>query len=123
MLRRIERLGWLVLGGSTLAAALFSASLALGLGLGGLLALGNFRCMDLYFARVFHRGASARVRWWHHALYAARFLGLMAAVTGAIVWLKASAVGVAAGLSVPLLAISLYGAAAALRGKPASAGI
>jgi len=124
-LKRIERLGWILLGALTLAAAgLLPAGQAWGLGLGGALALGNFRCLDLYVARMFQRGAG-RPRWWHHALYGARFIGLLAAVAAAVVWLKASVVGVAAGLSVPLMAISLHGAAAALRrsGKAASAGI
>lgn len=124
-LKRIERLGWVILAALTLASAgLLPAGQAWGLALGGLLALGNFRCMDLYFARILQKGA-ARPRWWHHALYGARFIGLLAAVAAAVVWLKASVIGVAAGLSVPLMAISLYGAAAALRrsGKAASAGI
>lgn len=124
MLKRIERLGWIILGALTLAAAaLLPAGQAWGLGLGGLLALGNFRCMDLYFARILQGGA-ARSRWWHHALYGARFIGLLTAVAAAVIWLRASVVGVAAGLSVPLMAIALYGAATALRrgAKTAPAG-
>ena len=125
VLKSIERLGWIVLGALTLTSAvLFPAGQAWGLGLGGVLALGNLRCMDLCFARILQRGED-RPRWWHHVLYGARFIGLLAAVAAAVMWLKASVVGLAVGLSVPLMAISLYGACAALRrsGKAASAGI
>ena len=96
MLRRIEGLGWGLLGALIRPAwAFLPASHAWGLGLGGLLAQGNLRWMDLYFARIFRRG-TARPRWWHHALYAARFIGLLGGVAAALAWLKVSALGMVA---------------------------
>jgi len=120
VLRRIEATGWAILCILCLGTlAALPPAHAAGLALGGLLALGNLRLMDLYFARILRR-QGARPRWWHHALYAARFFALLGALAALLAWGRAPVLSVVVGLSVPLMAISLYGARAALRGGAAA---
>lgn len=109
ILRRIEKLSWLVL------AALGAPALALaplpvsgGIILGGIVAIGNFRCMDFYFELVF-RKSLPRPKWWAHALYASRFLGLLGAIGAAFYWGDMNPVGLVIGLSTPIAAITLFG--------------
>ena len=120
VLRKIETLGWTALALLSLgAAAAFSPTHGGALALGGALGLANFRCMDLYFARLFRKGA-ARPNWWVHLIYIARFGATLAALAAALGWLRLPAVGLIVGLSVPILAIVLYAARTLAEGKPAA---
>ena len=105
ILKNIEKSGWVILG-LVSAGAFLSTSLpfAFGVALGGILGLGNFRCVDLYFSRVFRRDGS-KPKWWEHAIYGLRFLILLGAITGLIAWGRLPVVGVVLGLSAPLMGI------------------
>ena len=114
-LRRISNSGWLILAVMSAAGVMAKdVSTGAGVAVGGACALGSFRMMDVYFARIF-RNAAVRARWWHHVLYVLRFFALMGVVALAIGWLRLPVVGVAAGLTIPPLAIFIHGARSALR--------
>ena len=110
-LKKIENTGWLILG--VLGSGSFFFFLSFGhtaaIILGGVAALSNFRCMDIYFSRLFSQN-DPKPKWWVHALYGGRFLALLAALAGGIGWAGLSVVGVAIGFSVPVIAITLFGA-------------
>ena len=105
ILKYIERSGWIILG-LVSTGALLSTSLpfAAGVALGGILSLGNFRCVDLYFSRVFRHGGS-KPKWWEHAIYGLRFLILLGAIVVLIAWGRLPVVSVVLGLSAPLMGI------------------
>lgn len=115
ILRSISNSGWLILAVMSLAGvALRDISTGAGVAIGGACALGSFRMMDVYFARIFQKNIS-RPKWWHHVLYVLRFLALMGVVALAIGWLRLPVVSVVIGLTVPPLAIFIHGARNALR--------
>ena len=119
-LRSIERVGWLILALAAPACLIAGyAGAAAGLAIGGACALGSFRLMDVYFARVFRKGPG-RAGWGHHALYVLRFAALLGAAAAAIGWARLPAAAVAAGLSVPPLAIFIHGARRALGSQGAT---
>jgi hypothetical protein len=112
-LRIIEKSGWVMIGILSTGAFLFvSSSFAAGIALGGILSLLNFRCVELYFVRIFREKKSG-TRWWHHTFYGLRFLFLLGAVAVAISWGQLPVVGMVLGLSAPFLGI-LYFAILAL---------
>ena len=117
ILKTIEKSGWVILGLLT-TGALFSTSVpfAAGIALGGSLALGNFRCVGLYFGRVFRRNSSGP-KWWEHAMYGLRFLILLGAIAGLIAWGKLPVVAVALGLSAPLMGILSFAVMALAKGE------
>ena len=120
VLKKIEKSGWILLGALSMAGLVFaSPAQAVSIAIGGLLGLGNLRGMDLYFARVFGQ-EGPRLRWWHHVVYGARFLVLLAAVGGVIAWGSLPVVGVVVGLSVPLLGIITYAVLALIKGEAAA---
>ncbi len=120
VLKKIEKLGWILLGALSIAGLLFaSPAHAASVTIGGVLGLGNLRGMDLYFARIFGQ-EGPRLRWWHHFIYGARFLVLLAAVGGVIAWGSLPVVGVVVGLSVPLLGIVAYAVLALIKGEAAA---
>ena len=114
-LKEIENTGWLILG--ILGAGSFfflSFGHTAAIALGGVAALLNFRCLDIYFSRLFSQNAPTP-KWWVHALYGGRFLALLAALAGGIGWAGLSVVGVVIGFSVPVIAIILFGAISPFR--------
>ncbi len=114
-LRGIENSGWLILALMSMAGLILKdVSTAGGVAIGGACALGSFRMMDVYFARIFRKNMN-RPKWWHHVLYILRFLALMGIVALAIGWMRLPVVSVVIGLTVPPLAIFVYGAKSALR--------
>ena len=114
-LRSIENSGWLILALMSLAGLILrDVSTALGVATGGACALGSFRMMDVYFARIFQKNVS-RPKWWHHVLYILRFFALMGVVALAIGWAELPVVSVVIGLTIPPLAIFIHGARYALR--------
>ena len=114
-LRSIENSGWLILALMSMAGLILKdVSTAVGLAIGGACALGSFRMMDVYFARIFRKNMN-RPQWWHHVLYILRFFALMGIVALAIGWMRLPVVSVVIGLTVPPLAIFVYGAKSALR--------
>ena len=114
-LRSIENSGWLILALMSMAGLLLGdVSTAVGLAIGGACALGSFRMMDAYFARIFRKNMN-RPQWWHHVLYILRFFALMGIVALAIGWMRLPVVSVVIGLTVPPLAIFVHGAKSALR--------
>lgn len=120
ILKKIEKSGWVVLCALFAGALLMDSILyAAGILVGGALSLGNFRGMDVYFALVF-RTKSPRIKWWHHVLYGARFIALLAAVAVAIGWGHLPVVGIVVGLSAPLAGIISYGAIALINGEAAA---
>lgn len=115
ILRSISNSGWLILAVMSLAGVVLrDVSTGAGVAVGGACALGSFRMMDVYFARLFQKNTS-RPKWWHHVLYVLRFLALMGVVALAIGWLRLPVVSVVIGLTVPPLAIFIHGARNALR--------
>lgn len=109
ILRRIERLGWIILVLLAVPAlALVPLHISGGIVLGGVVAIGNFRCVDFYFGRLFQKD-KPRPGWWVHVLYAVRFIILMGAVAAAFVWGKMHPVGLVLGLSIPIASITLFG--------------
>ena len=99
ILKNIQKSGWAALLAASLGAlAVGSVSYAAAIAIGGAMGLGNFRGMDIYFARVFRR-EGPRIKWWHHVIYGARFIVLLAAVAGALVWGRLPVIGVVIGLS------------------------
>lgn len=115
ILRSISNSGWLILAVMSLAGVVLrDISTGAGVAIGGACALGSFRMMDVYFARIFQKNIS-RPKWWHHVLYVLRFLALMGVVALAIGWLRLPVVSVVIGLTVPPLAIFIHGARNALR--------
>lgn len=96
-----------------------SISYAAGILVGGALSLGNFRGMDVYFSLVF-RTEAPRIKWWHHVLYGARFIALLAAVAMAIGWGHLPVISIVLGLSAPLAGIISYGAFALINGEAAA---
>ena len=77
----IQKFGWVSLLAASLGAmAINTVSFAMAIAIGGVLGLGNFFGADIYFARVFRREGSG-VKWWHHVLYGARFVALLALVS------------------------------------------
>ena len=115
ILRSISNSGWLILAAMSLAGVVLrDVSTGAGVAVGGACALGSFRMMDVYFARLFQKNTS-RPKWWHHVLYVLRFLALMGVVALAIGWLRLPVVSVVIGLTVPPLAIFIHGARNALR--------
>jgi hypothetical protein len=114
-LRSIENSGWLILALMSMAGLILKdVSTAVGLAIGGACALGSFRMMDVYFARIFRKNMN-RPQWWHHVLYILRFFALMGIVALAIGWMRLPVVSVVIGLTVPPLAIFVHGAKSALR--------
>ena len=114
-LRSIENSGWLILALMSMAGLILKdVSTAVGLAIGGACALGSFRMMDVYFARIFRKSMN-RPQWWHHVLYILRFFALMGIVALAIGWMRLPVVSVVIGLTVPPLAIFVHGAKSALR--------
>ena len=114
-LRSIENSGWLILALMSMAGLILGdVSTAVGLAIGGACALGSFRMMDVYFARIFRKNMN-RPQWWHHVLYILRFFALMGIVALAIGWMRLPVVSVVIGLTVPPLAIFVHGAKSALR--------
>ena len=114
-LRSIENSGWLILALMSMAGLILGdVSTAVGLAIGGACALGSFRMMDIYFARIFRKNMN-RPQWWHHVLYILRFFALMGIVALAIGWMRLPVVSVVIGLTVPPLAIFVHGAKSALR--------
>ncbi len=120
VLKKIEKSGWMILGLLS-AGTLFlvSASFAAGIALGGILGLGNFRCVEIYFAWIFRQGGSGS-KWWHHAFYGLRFLVLLAAVAGAIAWGRLPIVSVVLGLSAPFMGILFFAVLALTKGEAAA---
>ncbi|MFC1491534.1 hypothetical protein ACFLQ0_02975 [Nitrospinota bacterium] len=120
VLKKIEKAGWAFLGAFSIGGLIFASSaFAVAIAVGGILGLGNLRGMDLYFARVF-RQEGPRIKWWHHVIYGARFLVLLAAVAGAIAWGHLPVVGVIVGLSVPIVGIIFYASFALVKGEAAA---
>ena len=114
-LRSIENSGWLILALMSMAGLILKdVSTAVGVAIGGACALGSFRMMDVYFARIFRKNMN-RPQWWHHVLYILRFFALMGIVALAIGWMRLPVVSVVIGLTVPPLAIFVHGAKSALR--------
>ena len=114
-LRSIENSGWLILVLMSAAGLILrDVSTALGVATGGACALGSFRMMDVYFARIFQKNIS-RPKWWHHVLYIMRFFALIGIVALAIGWVRLPVVSVVLGLTIPPLAIFIHGARSALR--------
>ncbi len=114
-LKKIENTGWLILGVLGSGSFFFlSFGYTAAIILGGVAALSNFRCMDIYFSRLFSQNVP-KPKWWVHALYGGRFLALLAALAGGIGWAGLSVVGVAIGFSVPVIAITLFGAISSFR--------
>ena len=115
ILRSISNSGWLILMVMSAAGVILKdVSTGAGVAIGGACALGSFRAMDVYFARLFRNNVS-RPKWWHHVLYMLRFFALMGVVALAIGWLRLPVVSVVIGLTVPPLAIFIHGARSALR--------
>ena len=115
ILRSISNSGWLILAAMSLAGVVLrDVSTGAGVAVGGACALGSFRMMDVYFARLFQKNLN-RPKWWHHVLYVLRFFALMGVVALAIGWLRLPVVSVVIGLTVPPLAIFIHGARNALR--------
>ncbi len=120
VLKKIEKSGWILLGALSIAGLVFaSPAHAASVAIGGVLGLGNLRGMDLYFTRVFGQ-EGPRLRWWHHFVYGARFLVLLAGVGGTIAWGGLPVLGVVVGLSVPLLGIVAYAVFALIKGEAAA---
>ena len=120
ILKNIQISGWAALLAASLGAlAVGSLSYAAAIAIGGALGLGNFRGMDICFARVFRR-ENPRVKWWHHVIYGARFIVLLAAVAGALAWGRLPVIGVVIGLSAPVMGIVLFGAFALIKGEAAT---
>ena len=114
-LRSIENSGWLILVIMSLGGLILGdVSTAVGVAIGGACALGSFRLMDVYFARLFQKNMN-RPKWWHHVLHILRFVALIGIVALAIGWAELPVVSVVIGLTIPLLAIFIYGAKSALR--------
>ena len=120
ILKNIEKLGCVNLGLLSIGAY-FSVSLqfATGVALSGFLALGNFRCMELYFGRVFRRNVS-RPKWWEHTMYGLRFLILLGAIAGLIAWGQLPVVAVVLGLSAPLMGILSFALISLAKGETAA---
>ena len=115
ILRSISNAGWVILALMSAAGlVLKDVPTALGVATGGACALGSFRMMDVYFARIFQKNVS-RPKWWHHVLYILRFFALMGVVALAIGWAGLPVVSVVIGLTIPPLAIFIHGARYALR--------
>lgn len=120
ILNKIQKSGWAILLSLAAVSLIYGSPLfAMGVAAGGALGLGNFRGMDIYFDLVFRPG-NTKLKWWHHALYAARFLALLAAVAGAIAWGGLPVVSVVIGLSTPVMGIVFYGALALIKGEAAA---
>ena len=114
-LKKIESTGWLILGILGSGSFFFlSFGHTAAIMLGGVAALSNFRCMDVYFSRLFSQNAP-KPKWWVHALYGGRVLALLATLAGGIGWAGLSVVGVVFGFSVPVIAITLFGAISSFR--------
>ncbi len=114
-LRSIEHAGWLILAIAASGSLILGGiPAAIGIATGGACALGSFRWMDVYFARLFRKEVH-RPRWWHHLLYGLRFISLMGIVALAIGWMELPVVSVVIGLTIPPLAIFVHGAMKALR--------
>ncbi len=114
-LRSIENSGWLILAIMSLGGLILGdVSTAIGVAIGGACALGSFRLMDVYFARLFRKNMN-RPKWWHHVLYILRFVALIGIVALAIGWARLPVVSVVIGLTIPPLAIFIHGARSALR--------
>ena len=120
ILKLIEKSGWIFLVSLAAASLIYGSPLfAAGIAAGGALGLGNFRGMDLYFGLVFRPG-NTKLQWWHHVLYTARFLTLLAAIAGAIAWGRLPVVSVIIGLSAPVMGIVFYGMLALIKGEAAA---
>ena len=114
-LKSISNSGWLILAIMSAAGMILrDVSTGAGVAIGGACALGSFRMMDVYFARIFRKDIS-RPKWWHHVLYVLRFFALMGVVALAIGWIRLPVVSVVTGLTIPPLAIFIHGARSALR--------
>ncbi len=114
-LRSISNFGWLILAIMSAAGVILrDVSTGAGVAVGGACALGSFRMMDVYFARIFRKDIS-RPKWWHHVLYVLRFFALMGVAALAIGWIRLPVVSVVIGLTIPPLAIFIHGARSALR--------
>ena len=114
-LRSISNSGWLILAIMSAAGMILrDVSTGAGVAVGGACALGSFRMMDVYFARIFRKDIS-RPKWWHHVLYVLRFFALMGVAALAIGWTRLPVVSVVIGLTIPPLAIFIHGARSALR--------
>ena len=114
-LRKIENSGWLIVAAASVGGFILrDVATAFGLAVGGACALGSFRMMDVYFARLFRKNTN-RPKWWHHVLYILRFFALMGLVALAIGWIRLPVVSVVIGLTIPPLAIFIHGARNALR--------
>lgn len=108
VLATIEKFAWTIL--ALLSIGVFAAasmSHAAGIAIGGIISLANFRCIELYFSLIFQPKTN-RLKWWHHAIYCARFLVFLGFVAGIIAWAKLPVVSVAVGLSAPLMGILSY---------------
>ncbi len=120
ILKKIQKSGWAILLSLAAGSLFFGSPLfAMGIAAGGALSLGNFRGMDIYFGLVFRSG-SAKLKWWHHVLYAARFLVLLLTVAGAIAWGRLPVISVVIGLSAPVMGIVFYGMLALIKGEAAA---
>jgi len=120
ILKKIEKSGWAVLFALLVGALLMgSIQYTLGILVGGAISLGNFRGMDVYFTLAFST-KTPRIKWWHHVLYGARFIALLAAVAVAIGWGHLPVVSVVLGLSAPLAGIISYGTFALINGEAAA---
>ncbi|MFQ5894252.1 MAG: ATP synthase subunit I [Nitrospinota bacterium] len=114
-LRQIERLGWaLLLLVAPLAFWLLESRTTGGLLLGGVVALLNFRSMDLYFGRLMDR-EKPRPRWPIHALYLARYPSMGAVLLAGYAWGGLGALGILLGFSVVVVAIVAWGLGSWLR--------
>lgn len=100
----VEWRGWLLSLFASVIALLFgNFSAALGLLLGGALAMLNFRGITIYFGRVLRKGR--RPPWWMHGFYWAKF-GLMALIlAGAFRLWEPHPIGVIGGFSVLVIAL------------------
>lgn len=115
-LKIIEKSGWAITATLSVGALLFgSLSFALAIALGGILSLCNFRCVELYFGRIFRHRKSG-TRWWHHTFYGLRFLLLLGSVAVAISWGQLPVVGMVLGLSAPFLGILFFAILALSKG-------